>query len=256
LCERHSKYVQRHELSPDVEARACRLIASRLAQEYPERFQLVTVDGGLALAAEGGRIPLEPDDNLARTTPPPLERLALLLQEDFAIVSTVGSEDWVSFLHLCSPSHWRAEDKIGRSFFSVHEPIPGFAKINAVAANLVDSMVRRGPFVRFVWGVESDFRLNHHPDPPPGWDPDEWQGRIFASSSFWVRTERQVVWGMPEVSAALFAIKVGFVGSDVVLRDPRLKDPLISALESMSAESRDYKGLTRDWNRLMAILKA
>ena len=62
------------------------------------------------------------------------------------------------------------------------------------------------------------------------------------------------MWGLPEVDAALFTIRVGFHEDSEILSRPELKDPLLSALHSMSPEIRAYKGLDREWSRLMAIL--
>jgi hypothetical protein len=258
LCERHSKYVQRKDLSVDVEQAAVETIGGRLADEYPDRFLIQDSERGLFLCGEGGKTSLEVTDKIDPARPmivPALERLALHIQEDFAIVSTNGDQDWVSYLHLCSPSHWAAEDKIGHTFTEVHRPVPGFERVNAATKGLTEAMVNKGPFVRFVWGVESDFRLNHHPQPAPGWTEEDWRGRDFSHGYFWVRVERQVVWGLPEVGAALFTIKVGFVRSDDVLDDSLLRDTLISSLESMSEDARHYKGLDRDWKTLMQILK-
>ena len=108
--------------------------------------------------------------------------------------------------------------------------------------------------MRFVWGVESDDRLNHHPEPPPGSDPEQWHGRLFDKGRFWVRTERQCVWGLPEVNAALFTIRVGYVPDDEVLANYTLRTSLRAAVKSMSAEAREYKGLAKHWDRLLPLL--
>lgn len=221
IGERRSKYVCREDLSEEVEAAAVGLIRRLLPSSE----------------ACG------------------LDDLAMSVQEDIVLVSTEGDCDWVSYLHLCSPSHWAAEAKVGRSFFDVHAPIPGFDRINSVSRELVEAMVRKGPFVRFVWGVESDDRLNHHPEPPPGHDPGEWHGRQFSKGRFFVRTERQVIWGLPEVGAAMFTIRVGHVPDTVVLARPHLRDSLRSAVESMSPAARAYKGLDREWGALIDLLE-
>lgn len=220
IAERIGKYVQRCDLRPDVEAAVLDVFSNELGQRFSD-----------------------------------LESAALSVQEDFAIVQVDGDRDSLAYLHLCSPSHWAAEAKIGKSFFTIHEPIPGFERVNAVARGLVDAMVNRGPFVRFVWGVESDNRLNHHPEPPPDFDPRQWHGRNFNDGQFWVRTERQTVWGLPHVNAALFLIRVGHVAGEDVMADDALRSSLVLALKSMSPEARAYKGIDRDWNALMALLR-
>lgn len=253
LRERRGKYVRAWRLSRQVEDAAIRLIVDRLSSDYPDRFRWESRDGLITLYDGETRYDLSAAGRGERSDS--LDFLARLVQEDFALVATEDSNDWVAYLHLCSPSHWAAEEKIGRSFFDVHEPIPGFERVNAAADGLIDAMIRKGPFVRFVWGIESDDRLNHHPEPPSGFEPAPWQGRRFDEGRFWVRTERQAVWGMPEVGAALFVIRVGYVSGENVMADETLRAPLVEALKSMSPEARRYKGLDADWDRLMKIVE-
>jgi len=252
LRERRGKYVRALRLSREVEWAAINLITERLSLEYPERYRREVFDHTVSLFDGETRYDLGAPGRQNRSDA--LDFLCRLVQEDVAIVSTLDESDWVAYLHLCSPSHWAAEDKIGRSFFDVHEPIPAFEKVNAVARGLVDAMVNKGPFVRFVWGVESDDRLNHHPEPPPGIDPQEWSGRQFDQGRFWVRTERQVIWGMPEVGASLFTIRVAYVSDEEVKADPQLLSTLRQALDSMSEAARQYKGLAKHWDRLQSLL--
>lgn len=256
LSERPSKYIQRHNLNPGVEIAVLEWFGQRLSIEYPDRFGVQTGARGRMLCGEGGKIPLDPSlrsrsgKNLAI---PPLERLALAIQEDFCVASVEEGRNWNSYIHLCSPAHWAAEDKIGRSFYEAHKPVPGFDRVNQASSLMIETLINKGPYVRFVWGVESDCRLNHHPDPPPGWSPQAWWGRDFAKGKFWVRTERQVLWGLPHVNALLFTIRTGFIPSDEILTNFALKLPLKKALESMNPASRKYKGLDLGWNQLMRI---
>jgi len=252
LRERRGKYVRALRLAKETEWAAIDLITNRLCTEYPERYRREVGVGTLSLFDEETRYDLGAPGRQNRSDG--LDFLCRLVQEDVAIVSTLEDADWVAYLHLCSPSHWAAEDKIGHSFFDVHTPIPAFEKVNAVARGMVDAMINKGPFVRFVWGVESDDRLNHHPEPPPGVDPEEWNGRLFDQGRFWVRTERQVTWGMPEVGSALFTIRVAYVPDHEVLADEKLLASLRQALASMSPAAREYKGLAKNWDRLMRML--
>ncbi|MDR3692542.1 MAG: DUF3445 domain-containing protein [Fimbriimonas sp.] len=228
LSERPGKYVARHELSSRVEEAAALFMVQRLTTEWPELF--ILKEDNLVCRLTGDSIPYD------------LEEIVNQVPEDIAVVISSGGRNWTAFIHLCSPSHWSAESKIGRSFFDTHRPIPGFDRVNAAADALVQSMVFRGPFVRFVWGLESDDRLNHHPEPPPGEDPSEWYGRRF-ERGFVVRTERQSVFGLPDVDAAIFAIKVGFVPGNTVLRSDREWIALVAAIRSMTPEAVAYKGV-------------
>lgn len=252
LRERRGKYVRAWRLDREVQQAAIEFVTDRLASEYPQLFTTGREGDDVTLESEGRRWVLP--TSRFETTCPSLDLLMRMVAEDMAIVRRADGADWIAYLHLCSPSHWAAEDKVGRGFFSTHKPIPDFEKVNAVSDSLVDSMIHRGPFVRFVWGVESDDRPNHHPEPPDGWDPVVWDGRNFEEGRFWVRTERQVVWGLPHVEAAIFTIRVGFVSSDTVLADPTLRDSLRRAVESMSPAALTYKGLAKGRDRLLEIL--
>lgn len=253
LRERRGKYVRGWKLSREVERAAIEFIVTRLVVEYPDRFT-ADWEGDARVLESAGRRWILPATG-PETDSPALDLLMRLVPEDLAIVST-GPGDWISYLHLCSPSHWAAEEKIGRSFFDTHVPIPGFERVNAAAAGLVDAMVNKGPFVRFVWAVESDDRLNHHPEPPPGGNAEEWNGRDFSRGRFWVRTERQVLHGLPDVGAALFTIRVNYLPDDVVLASEELRTTLIAGIRSMSPASLEYKGLAKGREDLLSLLKA
>jgi hypothetical protein len=112
--------------------------------------------------------------------------------------------------------------------------------------------------VRFVWGVETDARLNHHPEPPPGVSESDWQGRAFgtpeAPSPFFLRVERQALWGLPEVSTTVFTIRVSFIEGQEILAHPEERARLRAALLSMSPEARRYKGVDAGIGALLAAL--
>ncbi len=261
-AERLGKYVVTRDFRPEVEKEAVEFLIRKLTAEYPELFILTTQAGGnraLECRLTEETLVTDSNGNLVSTksavTPPyasAYDALCSQLQEDIAILATEkqsdgSTRDWLAALSLCSPSHWAAEDKIGKTFFAIHEPIPGIEKINRAAAGFVDAMVNKGPYVRFVWGFGTDDRLNHHPIAPSGWDPKDWSGRSFdrnrPGSPFILRVERQVLHGLPAVGAGLFAIRVSFIEGTLIRKNPRDRDLLKSALLSMNPASRGYKGL-------------
>lgn len=239
LSEDAGKYVFEANLSTEVAEAAFEAMTEQLALEHPDIFSKSSQ--GIARAWDG-----------AQATN--LNELSLLVQEDFCIVRFEDGKDWLAYANVCAPSHWLAAEKIGRSFFNIHTVVPHFESVNQVAGKMVDAMINKGPFVRFVWGVESDPRPNHHPIAPPGIDPNEWEGRDFSKGKFWCRAERQVMWGLPKVSATIFTIRVSHLPCEEVLADPYLKETLIASLHSMSPETRRYKGLDKSWDHLMRLL--
>ncbi|RYG47576.1 DUF3445 domain-containing protein [bacterium] len=248
LRERRGKYARAFQLDRAVEAAAARLIAGRLAVEHPDRFRVASNDGELSLSLDDTTWELPTRGDGAS-----LDLLARLVAEDLAVVRRDGDIDWTAYLHVCAPSHWAPEDKIGRSFFETHDSIPGFERVNAASKGLLKAMVESGPWVRFTWGPESDDRLNHHPEPPAGEDPASWNGRIFRDR-FWVRWERQTLWPLPEVDAALFTIRVGSVSDEELTQAERAA--LADALQSMTPAAREYKGLTAGYERLLRLVQS
>jgi len=213
-------------------------MAGTLVREHPLHFGLG--DGCLVCALTGSRIPL------ATVT---LGQLGLEVQEDFAVVSGV---DRLEYLHISSPSGWAPEEKIGRSFLEVHSPVPDFDPVRSAATGILRGCIERGPFVRFGWAVEEDDRLNRHPK-------SHWAegagNHNFDSGTLCLRTERQVIFGFREWNAFLFTIRVGHVREADFRANVGLIDPLLKGLDSMSADSRRYKGLTKSFDRVIEILR-
>ena len=57
------------------------------------------------------------------------------------------------------------------------------------------------------------------------------------------------------IGRVVFTIKVCHMPDHEVMAKPELRDSLVAALQSMSPASRKYKGLDRDWVRLMAMFR-
>lgn len=222
----------RHDLDEETASAVVRGLAQRLAREWPECFALrESLECHLTKEA----VPLTTEG---------LDRLAMNIPCDLAVVRRDGDRDWSAYLHVCAPSHWRPEEKIGLPFVATHAPVPHFERVNAAAPKLIDAMVSRGPWVRFVWGLETDDALDHHPDRAPG--------RAFTSKPFLVRVERQVLLPLPEHGASIFLIGVAFVPKETILADAALWRPLRAALEGMSPQAREYKGVAAEFDGLMA----
>jgi hypothetical protein len=276
--ERPGKYHCSSELPAAAAAAVARLIASRLALEHPALFEYrCPADGGstLACALTGETLHFDRNmmlDAVQRQDPrtedrgpgtedrgpgtgrpgteaytDALDALACQVQEDLAVTCAAPERgDWLAAYHVCAPSYWAPEEKLGQTFIAIHAPVPGFERINPAAPALVDAMVRKGPWVRFVWGVTGDDRLNHHTEPPEGTAPSLWRSPAFLPERdppFYLRVERQVLLGLPEVGASLFLIRPYVMRPDEIRADPRLGGSLRSALLSMSPASREYKGV-------------
>src|SRR5207247_7582028 len=101
----------------------------------------------------------------ASAAPTGYARLASVLQEDLVVLRRLPDGDSSAIaVHVCAPSGWRPERIHGASFGAIHDPVPAFAKDPRAERAMVDAMVERGPYVRFVWTVTADANLDHHPE--------------------------------------------------------------------------------------------
>jgi dimethylamine monooxygenase subunit A len=260
--ENLSKYYCVHNLPKNIEQRAVRFFCEQLAVEWPQFFKHIKTAHGsrLECAITGESLSFNSDYELASASKyvsgyvSGLDALRSQVQEDFAITVDTGSSDYLGMLHVCCPTHWAPEQKVGKTFFDVHAIVPGIEKMAKASRSLVNAMIHKGPYVRFVWSFVTDKNLNHHPVPPKGEDPAKWKGRSFhqtAAMPFYLRVERQITFGLPEVNAGLFFIRVSFVDGTAIKANEIWRKKLITSLESMSPESRRYKGVEPCFSELI-----
>lgn len=269
-AENLRKYFSTFEFDPTTRREVCLFISRRLSEESPLYFEIQeNLSGGWSLNARvtGDELTFLPNGSLdvesSRSNQgfiwaDGLDALACQIQEDLAVLTvTPDKKNFLSAIHVCAPAHWAPDQKIGKDFFAIHAPIPGIQKINSASQHFSEAMVRKGPFVRFVWGFATDTQLNHHPIAPTGVSQEAWSGRKFSdprNSQFYLRIERQVTWGLPHVSAALFTIRVSFIPGEDIKKNPLRRGLLKSALEGMSPDILAYKGLSGSIGPLLGWL--
>jgi len=178
-----------------------------------------------------------------------LRRAALgrRLVEDFAVLRRdEAGTDRTLWLHACFPSGWRPEQVIGRSFLAIHARIPAFEAVARKSDSLVEAMVTRGPYVRFVWTISADDALDHHPDEGQrlAWTADTPRG--------FLRVERQTSVPLPGGGGCIFLIRTYSYGFDKLAREQRAI--LSTALTQTPPEILRYKGLTAALPRALELL--
>lgn len=237
-----------HNDAERVARAVARFIAHRLSTEHPRWYHLHQTDGGRQLNCDltgeqlvlDDRWRLDPARSDSQVSPPyvsVLDALACQVQEDLAVTCRQGNRNWLAALHVCMPSHWAPAAKIGRSFAKVHAPVPGMASIARRQQYIEQMTAAQTGLVRFVWGRQADSYLNRHPTQGKTGGFDHFESRTF------VRTERQTIWGLPEVGASLFTIRPYLVSIDSIRRNPVLAAALVAAIEDMSPAELAYKGL-------------
>jgi hypothetical protein len=172
------------------------------------------------------------------------DTLCSQFQEDIAVVQLDGEKDWLAAIHLCSPNHWDPRTKIGKPFDEIHAPVPEITRTVKNYQVMLKMIIDKEPFSRFAWGIATDDRLNHHPEPPPGYDTNEWRGRrvVNENTEFFVRVEKQHLIGLKEVNAFIFTIRTYFYNVNELVRGEQAA--LAKAIDSMTPASLEYKGMT------------
>ncbi len=265
--EDYTRYVGASRLPGPVAAHVARFLAARLATEWPELFvQEPLGDGGVRLTCTLTSEVLRFGSAMewvgleAGVSPDPPYRdawdaLACQIPEDLAVVCRApDATDWLAAVHVCAPSDWAPEEKLGLEFAAVHRPVPGIAPLLRASGVLVDGMIRRPPTVRLVWGLAPDDRLNRHPH-APGVQRQipRFAAQDTDSPPAYLRVERQGIWGFPAVDAALFTIGVTVTDLRRIREVPEQCTRLAAAIRSMDAATRAYKGVG-DGDELLAWL--
>lgn len=258
ICRKENihKYLLEHELPVETAIAVNRYLLWQICVEYPEVFiydekkwllknQLTKKE----FIINEDFISVPGDEYLSV-----FDMLCSQLQEDFAICCLNEQKDWLAAIHLCAPNHWAAADKIGKPFDAVHAPVPDMEKTKQNYFKMLLSVIEKGPFTRFAWGIATDNRLNHHPDAPDGIDEHHWHGRKtdMHDPKFYLRVERQNLIGFTAINAFLFSIRTYFY--DINELENEEKRSLLSALKSMSPATLAYKGLNDKIEILRSIL--
>ena len=170
------------------------------------------------------------------------------IAEDMVIVSAAGDRHWMSLMDVRLPSGWDPATKIGGTFDQVHAPVPGMESVRRAQHDVVKMMITRPPMQRFVWGVQYDDELDHHPDrhTPKVFDHDD--------PHVTVRIERQVIVGFASVGAALFLIRLHLYPLAELSADER--EALARGIESMSQDARRYKNVPDDPTALLRVIRS
>ena len=166
----------------------------------------------------------------ANNVDPPytLHNIAMQVQEDIAIHRIKDGRDWLAATHICFPSSWWPEQKIGRPLAEIHAPIPGMNLKNSY--RMAEASTKSGPFRRFVWSPIFENKINFHPSlPKKQFDID--------NPKVYVKVEKQITWPMPEFDAFIFILRQYIVEPEPL--------PLLEACLGMTEDQKEYKGVTQ-----------
>ena len=164
-------------------------------------------------------------------------------EPDFVILNRVAPHQ-VRGGCVCFPSGWSLREKIGKSLFLTHAPVPGLN--NDLGANISKLLSRIEVdqfFQRTNWGLTGAAELDQHPRHKiPAIAPEADPQGVH------LRIEWQVLTAI-SVAALLFGIRVFHVPIEEVKSSPELASRLARNLETMPDAVAQYKRLDqcRGW---------
>ncbi|CAA9571938.1 MAG: hypothetical protein AVDCRST_MAG18-2077 [uncultured Thermomicrobiales bacterium] len=249
----------------DTEAHAWEAIAlllPNMARHYPQYFALRTegarwhwanrlldTEAWLKLG-ESASLPL-----------PPLDWLGRQVQEDLLIMAedAAGGTPLVAG-HLCFAAGWCLDDKLGRSFLAIHDPVPIFAdRVGRSADLLMQRLKPDHPTGRVGWSITTSPELNRAPAVTDGRrDEGPTIDALNAGERCYLRLERQTFSRLPRTRGVLFTIHTSLTPLAGVLAEdaPARARRVAAVLRTMPAPLLRYKGIDRFQAPLLAYLDA
>lgn len=202
------------------------MVRQHLPRRFPERF------------------PVPPEVDAGKH---PIESAALLVQEDLAVMTLLDDQWVLTAACVCFPSRWDLTEKIGANLFQIHDPVPHYRERVGDATHVMfGKFTADRPVWRINWTVIDAAELfQPGPDAAP---PDEGD---FADRTH-LRTERQTMRVLPG-GDVLFTIRTHVDSLAVLDRaHPTFRRDLVATMQTMSPQTRAYKGWDAMWDDLLA----
>ena len=189
-------------------------------------------DGGAITCTAGGfSVPWPPE------TESPLWPVSLLVAEDLLLLERDEDRYRLTAASLCSPSHWRLADKIGRPLTAIHDPVPGIHEaLSPRIDRFLDHLRPERPVARFNWSVQADAGLFHDGRNAPPVDE---------GTPLYYRVERQTLVRLPRSGAVVFTIRVFLHPLESLAAHAGALESLHGAVDATPPALAEYKGFHR-----------
>lgn len=230
----HHKLEQRRRLDDRVwralpesipaQTETAQQLAAHLQRDYPEAYFVQ----GSSLHCAGGdfTVPLAGAGH-------PLWNSSLWIADDLVLMEQRGREYVLTAASLCSPSHWRLEDKFDRGMSTIHEVIPGFdTSLQPRIERFFAHLRVEYPVVRHNWSVQLGNALCARPG----------EDRVPGADELYYRSERQSLRRLPNTGAIVFTIRVYVHPLAALASVPGAIPQLLAAIDACSPELYEYKG--------------
>ena len=120
---------------------------------------------------------------------------------------------------------------MGMGMREIHSDVPGMGETHY--EHIWNACVNKGPYLRYNWTFTDTDTLNQHPSKKIGKD--------FDNDSLFLRIERQVLQGFPEIQSVVFLIRTYVGNIKTLTNDQRVV--LAKVVDEMSEDVLIYKNL-------------
>ena len=176
----------------------------------------------------------------------PLDWIGRQVQEDLVLMGTEATGAMVCRAgHVCFPSQWSLQEKIGLTFPQIHEPVPGFAESAGPASDRLLRGLKVGrPVERCGWSLLPTDRLDLAPSTREEWrHASEGAASLDPGDRCFFRIERQTLSRLPGTGGVLFTIRTYLAPLRELAADPFRRRRLLAVLQDIPASMRRYKDL-------------
>ena len=171
------------------------------------------------------------------TADEPLWNISLLVADDLVIMEEVDGAYRLTAASLCSPSHWRLEEKFEQPLRVIHDPIPGFHRaLTPRIDRFFDHLRPEHPVVRYNWALQAHDALNQRP---------EVEGDVTPESPLYYRTERQSLVRLPRTRGIAFTIRVYLHPLESLAEVDGAIPALFQAIDATPPPLYAYKGFDK-----------
>jgi hypothetical protein len=250
LAEDHSYYFHGGEVTMAAQWDVLELVATSLAQAYPEHFHL-ECDGkswlwmntlaGEEVAIQFGdcsSLPFEPLDWIGRQ-----------IQEDLVVLSSDNTATFVGG-QLCFANGWAISDRLGKSFLEVHHHTPKATMPSVEAGARFLQLLKHGhSYWRMSWNFKLSDQMDMTTKHKQAYKADfaNRAPKLTAETvgeSVFIRIERQTFTRLPRSNALLFGIHTYNSSVAEEASDPRRARSILSVIKGAPQDVMNYKAIT------------
>ena len=206
-------------------------------------------------AALGQRIYayLQQQQGLARL----LDVVGLCMQEDIVIMRGTSNQatreaasdntanDYAEALQVCFPSAWNPRSRLGQDFGAIHAPVAHSYRLQQAQPRVMQALLSKGPFLRFVWSISPHASLNHNPAWPASGYNQPASDDLPSLEQLYFRVERQTTCAFPALQRCMFSIRIFQQPLLEVVHNADRRQRLGQALQAMDAAHLRYKSLDK-----------